>query len=118
MHFVSHTVCSLAGLILSAIGFIGLNDIPASPIESLTILLEPLGYGPTFDAYYHRALILLGIWLVAYIWTRAASGIALILVLLKIVVLNGWAYNAMIFGLGLIVMILLATVRNSENVNN
>ncbi|PRY78134.1 hypothetical protein CLV80_10497 [Yoonia maritima] len=90
MNYVSYIACTISGLILCAISFIGIYNIPASPIASLTILLEPSGFGPLFDANYFKGLMVIGFWLILFVWARAAAGAALAMVLFKMIVINGW----------------------------
>jgi|GEM_PF-3261731 len=109
MNYVSYIACTLAGLILCAISFVGLYNIPAQPIETLTILLEPMGYGANLDNGYLWVLMLLGVWLLLFFWVRVASGIALGLVLLKIIVLNGWVPIAITIGICILLTLVVTT---------
>ena len=90
MDYVSYIACTISGLILCAISFIGIYNVPADPIASLTILLEPSGFGPLFDANYFKGLMIIGFWLILFVWVRAAAGVALAMVLFKMIVINGW----------------------------
>ncbi len=90
MKFVPYAASTLAGLILFGLGIIGQYHIPAQPIDALTVLLEPTSFGVKFDDFYYFVLSAVGIWLVLYVLPRAASGIALVLVLSKMALIKGW----------------------------
>lgn len=89
MHFLSYVASAISGLVLCGIGFIGLTDMPAQPVDQLTILLEPTDYGSRFDTAYLAAISLAGGWLILYFQARIAAATAMILILFKIVIQHG-----------------------------
>ena len=110
---MSYVACSFAGLVLFAISLIGIYDLPSRPAEALTVLLEPTGFGSFFDMVYLWSLMFLGIWLVLFVFVRIASGLALVLVLFKILVTNGWLALAVTISL----CVLLNMVRHIAPTN-
>ncbi len=90
MTFLTYAASTLAGLILFGLGVIGQHQIPAQPLEALTVLLMPTQFGQGFDDAYYMALSAVGVWLVLYFWPRTASGVALFLVLAKMAIMDGW----------------------------
>lgn len=108
MQYISYPVCAIAGLLLFGIGFIGATDLPAQPISSLTILLEPLGAGPKMDMIYWEALMVLGFWITLCYWVRVPAGIALCLVIGKIAVVKG--VLPLLATTGLVVAVILALI--------
>ena len=88
--YLSNVVTSLAGLILFCIGSIGLSGLAVDPSPAVTMLLTPMGYGDKLDNLYYWVMLLLGIWLVMFVYVRPAAFTALTMVLGKSVVLKGW----------------------------
>lgn len=89
MNSLSFAASAISGLVLLGIGFIGLTGMPARPIEQLTILLEPTGYGHKVDTAYLIAISITGGWLVLFVWARLAATMAMFLVLSKIMLEYG-----------------------------
>lgn len=89
MNSLSFAASAISGLVFFGIGFIGLTGMPAHPIEQLTVLLEPTGYGHKVDTAYLVAISITGAWLILFIWARLAATIAMILVLSKIMLEYG-----------------------------
>lgn len=86
---LSYALGVFVGLILFVIGAIGTTGMEAEPIEALTILLEPLGFGATIDNIYWLMLSALGFWITLGLYVRAPAVISICLILVKIVILGG-----------------------------
>jgi hypothetical protein len=115
MEYISYIACTTAGLILSAIAFVGLFDISVQPIEAATILLQPSGLGEIFDDIYLWIDLALGFWLILFFWVRTASAIALALVLFKIVLLHGWIPLVLTIGLCLLLTLVIGLTYSSQS---
>lgn len=110
MYYVSLSASTIAGLILLGIGFIGLSGMPAKPIDRLTILMEPTGFGATFDTIYLATLMLNGFWMIMFFWARAAAIFATTAILTKILIVNGLLALALALLLCVVVFVFLIRV--------
>lgn len=84
MDYGAYICASVAGLLLFCIGLIGISGATFALSPAVTVLLQPLGYGDRYDLFYYIAMIVLGVWLVLYLYARLAAILALALILAKI----------------------------------
>ena len=89
-HYISQTFASLVGCVLFIIGIIGIMGGNLYPVQSISFLARGTEQGAKFDQLYWAALILVGIWLILFVYARLAAGTAIILILTKGAILHDW----------------------------
>lgn len=85
---VSQGAATFVGCVLFAIGFSGVVGVSLSPIDAVSFLNVPTGFGAAFDQKYWAALIVVGIWLVLFVAPRLAAFTAILLIVAKWLILN------------------------------
>ncbi|MEL6167577.1 MAG: hypothetical protein AAFR35_02720 [Pseudomonadota bacterium] len=103
----------MAGLLLFFLAVIDLSGMPAKPVESLTILLEPTGLGNTWDTAFFIGLGFLGVWLTLGFFIRTAASLALGLILTKILLVKGLLAFGLTVGICVMISVLLCLRRSS-----
>jgi hypothetical protein len=89
--YISQIAATLVGCVLLAIGASGAIGADLYPIDSISFLVRPTALGAYFDHRYWVALSAVGLWLVLFVFPRAAAISALILILVKWPILAGFA---------------------------
>lgn len=87
--YVAQGASTFVGCVLFAIGLAGMAAVPLYPIDSISFLVQPTGLGPAFDQYYWIASMVVGLWLVLFVFARLAALAGIILIVGKWAILKG-----------------------------
>ncbi len=111
---ISYYISLVTGLILFGIGMIGVARIPANPIEQITILLEPMGFGPSVDNAYWLGLASIGVWLSLWVYVRIPAILALAMIFFKIAHFEGFIPEALTGALSLLLIVVFLQRKNNQ----
>lgn len=112
---ISYYVSLATGLILFGIGIIGVARIPANPIEQITILLEPMGFGDAVDNAYWLGLAAIGVWLSIWVHVRIPAILALVMIIFKIAHFEGVIPEALTGVLSVLLIIVLLQRKQNQH---
>lgn len=93
--YIAQTAATLVGIVLVAIGISGRLELPLYPIDRISFLAQPMPVADAINHYYWTVLALVGLWLILFILPRLAAGVAIGLIAVKWVVLQGYFVNSL-----------------------
>ncbi|WP_131824978.1 hypothetical protein [Yoonia rosea] len=84
MYFIlSQAISLFVGAVFLTIGLSGSFGIFLEPISEISFLIEPLGFGAYYDHLYWNLLTAAGVWLILFLWVRAAAVFSIGLIVFK-----------------------------------
>lgn len=87
--YIAQGAATFVGCVLFSIGLAGLVGAPLYPIDSISYLVKPTALGPDFDLQYWMVSMVVGLWLVLFVWARFAAIAGIVLIVGKWAILRG-----------------------------